>query len=292
MQPSTHVSVISRSNPDTVWPRLGLAGRIGLFIVVAYVLTAACAPVIAPHDPLQIFPGQLRQAPGPPFPLGTDEVGRDIWSRLLFGARASIRVSLISVAIASAGGRLLGLVAGYAGAWTDLLAMRLVDILLAFPGILLAIGIVSVLGPGLGNVTIAVGIEAMPAYARGVRASMLSVRERDFVLAARALGAPPDHIVAHHILPNVLGPVLVLATLGVGLAILTAASLSFIGIGARPPLPEWGSMLATARGYLRESPWIAAFPGLCLVLLVLGMNLLGEGLRDALDPRLIRTLTR
>jgi peptide/nickel transport system permease protein len=266
--------------------RTGVSGLIGLCIVVAFALITVFAPWIAPHDPIQIFSGQLRKPPGPQFLMGTDEVGRDILSRVIFGSRVSMRIGLISVGIAATVGTLLGLLAGYGGGWLDTVIMRVVDVLLAFPGILLAIAIVAVLGPGLDNVMIAVGIEAVPAYVRTVRASTLSVREHEFVLAARACGAPAAHIVARHILPNVVAPVVVLATLGVGLAILTAAGLSFIGIGAQPPTPEWGSMLATARTYVRDAPWIAAFPGLAIVGLVLALNLLGDGLRDALDPRL------
>ena len=267
-----------------------MAARAGLTIVLLYIFIAIFASLIAPHDPLQIFSGQLRKPPGPQFLMGTDEVGRDILSRIIFGSRVSMRVGLISVGIAATCGTIVGLIAGYAGGWFDLLTMRVIDVLLAFPGILLAIAIVAVLGPGLDNVMIAVGIEAIPAYVRTVRASTLSVREQDFVLAARAAGAPAHRVVARHILPNVLAPVIVLMTVGVGLAILTAAGLSFIGIGAQPPTPEWGSMLATARTYLRDAPWIAAFPGLAIVVLVLALNLLGDGLRDALDPRTSRGL--
>jgi peptide/nickel transport system permease protein len=271
------------------WTRLRRArpaARIGLAIVAICLLVAIFAPLLAPHDPTEIFPGQLRKPPSLRFVMGTDEIGRDILSRVIFGSRVSMRVGLISVGIAMVWGTLLGLLAGYAGGWVDALIMRVVDVLLAFPGILLAIAIVAVLGPGIDNVMIAVGIEAVPAYVRTVRASTLSVREHDFVLAARASGASGARIIGRHILPNVLAPIVVLATLGVGLAILTAAGLSFIGIGAQPPTPEWGSMLATARTYVRDAPWIAAFPGLAIVVLVLGLNLLGDGLREGLDPRL------
>jgi len=260
--------------------------RVGLVIVLLSVLVAIFAPLLAPHDPVEIFSGQLRKPPSLRFLMGTDEVGRDILSRVIYGSRVSMRVGLISVGIAAVCGTLLGLLAGYAGGWLDAVVMRAVDVLLAFPGILLAIAIVAVLGPGIDNVMIAVGVEAIPAYVRTVRASTLSVREHEFVLAARASGAPAERIILRHILPNVLAPIIVLATLGVGLAILTAAGLSFIGIGAQPPTPEWGTMLATARTYVREAPWIATFPGLAIMALVLALNLLGDGLREALDPRL------
>jgi peptide/nickel transport system permease protein len=283
MQPSIRASSTSRR---TLLRRVRPAARIGLAIVVLCVLVAILAPLIAPHDPVEIFSGQTRKPPSLRFLFGTDEVGRDILSRVMYGSRVSMRVGLISVGIAAVCGTALGLLAGYAGGWIDAIFMRIVDVLLAFPGILLAIAIVAVLGPGIDNVMIAVGIEAIPAYARTVRGSTLTVREHDFVLAARASGARGTRIVLVHILPNVFAPILVLATLGVGLAILTAASLSFIGLGAQPPTPEWGSMLATGRTYLRESAWIAAFPGLAIVVLVLALNLLGDGLREALDVRL------
>jgi peptide/nickel transport system permease protein len=206
----------------------------------------------------------------------------------VWGTRVSIGIGVLSVALAVLCGSVLGLAAGYTGGWTDAVIMRLVDVLLAFPGILLAIAIVAVLGPGLENVMIAVAIEALPVYVRTVRASTLSVREAEFILAARAAGAPAERILGCHLLPNVLAPVMVLATLGVVTAILTAAGLSFIGIGAQAPAAEWGSMLSTARTYLRDAPWIAAAPGLALLVLALGLNLFGDALRDALNPRLDR----
>jgi peptide/nickel transport system permease protein len=261
-----------------------MAGQVSLAIILAYLVIGACAPLLAPHDPLRVFPGNIRKPPGAEFPLGTDEVGRDILSRLIFGARVSIEIGVLSVGTAALCGSALGLVAGYAGGSTDAWIMRLVDILLAFPGILLAIAIVAVLGPGFASVIIAVGIEALPAYARTVRASTRSVREAEYILAARALGAPARRIVGRHILPGVLAPVIVLASLGVGIAVLTAAALSFVGIGAQPPTAEWGSMLATGRAYLRDAPWIAASPGLAVVVLTLALNLFGDALRDALDP--------
>jgi peptide/nickel transport system permease protein len=266
--------------------RWRLSALVGGAIVAACVLVALGAPLLAPHDPIQIFSGQLRKPPSLSFLMGTDEIGRDILSRVIFGGRVSLRVGLISVSIAMACGSALGLIAGYLGGWTDAIIMRVVDVMLAFPGILLAIAIVAVLGPGIDNVMFAVGIEAIPVYVRTVRASTLSVKQNEFVMAAHASGAAPGGIIWRHILPNVVAPIIVLATLGVGIAILTTAGLSFIGLGAQPPTPEWGSMLATGRTYVRDAPWIAAFPGLSIVIVVLALNLLGDGLREALDPRM------
>jgi peptide/nickel transport system permease protein len=279
MQPSIRASSTSRRR----WRPSAIAGGA---IVTLCVAVAVLAPLLAPHDPVEIFSGQLRKPPSLSFWMGTDEVGRDILSRVIFGARVSLRVGLISVAIAMVFGSALGLLAGYVGGWTDALIMRVVDVMLAFPGILLAIAIVAVLGPGIDNVMIAVGIEAVPVYVRTTRASTLSVKQNEFIVAANASGARASRVITRHILPNVAAPIIVLATLGVGIAVLTAASLSFIGIGAQPPTPEWGSMLATARTYVRDAPWIAAFPGLAIVILVLALNLLGDGLREALDPRM------
>jgi len=266
--------------------RWRLSALVGGAIVAACVLVAVCAPLLAPHDPIQIFSGQLRKPPSLSFLMGTDEIGRDILSRVIFGGRVSLRVGLISVSIAMACGSALGLIAGYLGGWTDAIIMRVVDVMLAFPGILLAIAIVAVLGPGIDNVMFAVGIESIPVYVRTVRASTLSIKQNEFVMAAHASGAAPSGIIWRHILPNVVAPIIVLATLGVGIAILTTAGLSFIGLGAQPPTPEWGSMLATGRTYVRDAPWIAAFPGLSIVIVVLALNLLGDGLRAALDPRM------
>ena len=218
--------------------------------------------------------------------LGSDQLGRDVLSRVVHGARISLTVGLISVSIALALGAPLGLVSGYYGGRLDALVMRIMDVLLAFPGILLALAIVSVLTPGLTNVMIAVGLSAVPGYARLVRASVLSAREHLYVEAARALGGRDLDILSRYILPNVVAPLIVTATLGLGTAILSAAALSFLGLGSQPPQPEWGRMLSEGRDYLREAWWIATFPGLGIMLTVFAMNLLGDGLRDVLDPRL------
>jgi peptide/nickel transport system permease protein len=259
---------------------------LGLVILAALALMALAAPWLSPRDPIKTSPREALQAPGPRFLLGSDQFGRDVASRALHGARISLTVGLIAVAIAVALGTPVGLLSGYYGGRVDGLVMRVVDVLLAFPGILLALAIVSVLSPGLNNVMIAVGLAAVPNYARLVRASVLTAREQLYVEAARALGSRDLGIVARYILPNVVAPLIVTATLGLGTAILSAAALSFLGLGSQPPQPEWGRMLSEGRDYLREAWWISTVPGVGIMLTVLAMNLLGDGLRDVLDPRL------
>ncbi len=257
---------------------------VGAIIALIFVLAALVGPLVMPHDPDTIFYTAVLSPPSKTFPFGTDDTGHDILSRVIAGSRISLAVGLVSVGIAMIGGSLLGLLAGYLGGWVDQLIMRFMDIMLAFPDILLAIVIIAILGPGLGNVMIAVGIGAIPVYTRTVRASVLSVREQDFVEAARALGVSSWRIMTVHILRNVTAPIIVLATLGVGLAILTAAGLSFVGLGAQPPTPEWGDMLNESQNYLQQAWWMAAFPGAAITITVIGLNLLGDGLRDVLDP--------
>lgn len=258
----------------------------GAVIVFLFLLTALIGPYITPKNPDQIYYTAVLQPPSHSFLFGTDETGRDIFSRVIAGARISLAVGLVAVGIAMAGGTILGLISGYLGGWVDTLVMRFIDVMLAFPDIILALVIIAILGPSLINVMIAVGIGAIPVYTRTVRASALSAREKEYVEAARALGVPARRIMVHHILPNVAAPIIVLATLGVGLAILTAAGLSFIGLGAQPPTPEWGDMLNDARTYLHQAPWMGTFPGLAIMFTVVGLNLLGDGLRDILDPTL------
>ncbi len=259
---------------------------VGLVILAALALLALAAPWLSPRDPIKTAPREALQAPGARFLLGSDQFGRDVASRALHGARLSLTVGLISVSIAVGLGTPVGLLSGYYGGRVDGFVMRVVDVLLAFPGILLALAIVSVLSPGLNNVMIAVGLSAVPNYARLVRASVLSAREQLYVEAARALGSHDLSIVARYILPNVVAPLIVTGTLGLGTAILSAAALSFLGLGSQPPQPEWGRMLSEGRDYLREAWWISTVPGLGIMLTVLAMNLLGDGLRDVLDPRL------
>ncbi|NYE57035.1 nickel transporter permease [Carboxydothermus ferrireducens] len=263
------------------------AAVVGLIIVLLLLFTAIFAPVLAPYDPIK--DGSLQNRLKPPSSehlLGTDKLGRDILSRIIFGARISVEIGVISVGLALIVGTLMGLIAGYYGGFLDSLLMRIVDIILAFPSILLAIAITSVLGPSLNNAMIAVGIVMVPSFARVVRSTVLSLKEMEFVEAARAVGANDFTILFRHILPNSMAPIIVQGTMNIGTAILDAAGLSFLGLGAQPPTPEWGAMLVDARELLVKAPWVAFFPGLAIMLNVLGFNLLGDGLRDALDPRL------
>jgi len=259
---------------------------VGLVVVVALVLVAVFAPNLAPHPPNRQNPLRSLQPPSAEHRLGTDQFGRDILSRLIYGTRVSLRVGLIAVGIAALIGVPFGLIAGYYGGWLDMLISRIVDLMLAFPGILLALVIVSILGPSLFNVMVAVGIAASPNYARVVRGSVLAAKENVYVESARAVGARVRGILGRHILPNILAPVIVLATLGTAGAILSAAALSFLGLGAQPPTAEWGAMLSEGRNYMRLAWWVTTFPGLAIMVTVLAVNLLGDGLRDSLDVRM------
>jgi ABC-type dipeptide/oligopeptide/nickel transport system permease subunit len=262
--------------------RLAVAGGA---LLALFLLIAAAAPWVAPHDPLtQDLYGRL-SPPSAKNWFGTDDFGRDILSRVLHGARVSLRVGVAAVAIALVVGAAIGLTAGYRGGLLDNVLMRLMDLMLAFPSILLAIVVVAVLGPSLNNAMLAVGIVSIPQYARLVRASVLSIREQDYVTAARALGAGDARIILTAILPNCVAPLTVQATLGMAGAILDAAGLSFLGLGAQPPTPEWGAMLSGGRDFILSAPWVLTFPGLSILLTVLAFNLLGDGLRDALDPK-------
>jgi peptide/nickel transport system permease protein len=266
--------------------RRGRSALVGLAIVVTFTAAALLAPLIAPADPFRSNFAKTLEAPSREAPLGRDELGRDILSRILYGARISLSIGVVAVGIGVAVGVPLGAVSAYFGGRIDLLVQRVMDIMLAFPGILLALVTVSILGVGLYTAMVAIGVVSIPTYARLVRGSVLSVKEREFVLAARSLGQGDGAIVGRHIFPNCLAPVLVQSTLQIGSAVLSAAALGFLGLGAQPPVPEWGTMLSKGRDFLRVAPHITAFPGLAIMLIVLGFNLLGDGLRDALDPRL------
>ena len=259
---------------------------VGLVIVAGLLLAAILAPVLAPHDPGLQDLAAKRTPPGSRFLLGADEFGRDILSRIIYGTRVALLVGTVSVGIALALGLLLGILSGYVGGFVDSLISRTLEILLAFPYLLLAIAVVSALGPGVLNTTLAVGIWAMPAFTRIVRASVLSLREMDYIQAARAMGAPTRAILLRHLLPNFLPTLIVYSTLYMANAILVEAALSFLGLGVQPPTASWGLMVATGRDFLLLAPHITTIPGLAIMLAVLGFNLLGDGLRDALDPRL------
>ncbi len=258
---------------------------VGGVILITLVLVALAAPLIAPHDPLEMSIVDQFQAPSTQNFFGTDEFGRDVFSRVLHGAQISLRVGLMATLIAVGGGTVLGMVAGYFGRWVDSVGQKIMDTLLAFPGLLLALAIIAVLGPGLRNVLIALGIGGMPYYARLVRGQVLSIKEREFIEAARVVGARHPRIMLRHILPNTVSPLIVVGSLDLGWNILAAASLSFIGLGAQPPTPEWGFMLSAGRDFMRDQWWISTFPGIAIVLAVLSFNLLGDGLRDAFDPQ-------
>src|SRR6266542_4436471 len=272
------------------WRRLlrSKSALIGGMVLLAIVLAALLAPLISPYDPIKTSQRTSLEGPSLAHLMGTDRFGRDVLTRVLWGGRLSLPVGFVSVLIAAAFGISLGLLAGYYGGRLDAVIMRLVDLMLAFPGILLALVIVAILGGSLLNLMIAVGIASIPDYVRIARGTVLSIREREFVLAARTIGAHNTAIIVRHILPNILAPVIVLATLGMASAIITGSTLSFLGLGIKPPTPEWGNMLDEGRGFLQRAWWVAFFPGLAIMLTVFSINLLGDGLRDALDPRLRR----
>jgi peptide/nickel transport system permease protein len=259
---------------------------VGMFIVVALVLVAVGQSVLAPQSPTKIDITAALRGPDRAHWMGTDQYGRDVYSRVIHGSSISLTVGFISVGIAAVAGTTVGLAAGFYGGKVDGILMRVIDVMLAFPGVLLALAIVSVLGPNLRNLMIAVGISQIPLYARLIRGSVLVAKEQLYVEAARVVGVSIRVILVRHILPNVVAPIIVAATLGMGGAILAAAGLSFIGLGSQPPTPEWGRMLSEGRDYLRDGWWISTFPGIAIMLTVLGVNMLGDALRDVLDPRL------
>ena len=269
------------------WRRLlrRRGAMLGLFIVLFFVLTAVFAPLISPYDPIATSWSAVRKAPSWEYLFGTDEIGRDVLSRVIWGARASLMAGLVSVSISMALGIPIGLLAAYLGGWTDSFISRFTDSMLAVPFLILAIALSAFLGPSLGNAMIAIGVSAMPVFIRLTRAQVMAVKVEDYIEAARAVGNPHWRIALRHILPNVLPPLIVQASLSIAAAIIAEASLSFLGLGQQPPAPSWGSMLNTAKNYMDNAPWMAVWPGLSIFLLVLSFNLLGDGLRDALDPR-------
>lgn len=258
----------------------------GALLVLAMVFAAIAAPALTPYEPVKMSPADRLQAPSAEHPFGTDQLGRDVLSRVLHGGRLSLPMGIAPIAVAAVVGLILGLIAGYFGGWLDLLIMRVVDVWIAFPPILLALAIVTILGTGLTNIMIALGISWIPYYARMVRGSVLEAKQRVYVDAARALGGLDFRIIVRHVVPNVMTPVMVMSSMGVANAILAGAALSFLGLGAQAPAPEWGTSLADARQFIRLGWWVGLFPGLAIAVTVLGANLLGDGLRDALDPKL------
>lgn len=258
---------------------------VGLCLFLLLLLMAAAAPLLAMNDPIAIDVAHRLDPPSGAHWFGTDDLGRDIYSRVIWGSRLAIRLGVLSVAIAGTGGIVLGLLAGYYGGWVDQLISRVLELILAFPEILFAVAIVSILGPSLDNLIVALGLFGWPGYARIVRGSVLSTRRREYVEAARAVGARASRIMFRHILPNVIGPVIILSATRFGGALLAGSGLSFIGLGVPIPQPEWGAIMATGRDYLGRAWWISVFPGALITLAVLGVNLLGDGLRDILDPR-------
>ena len=268
---------------------------IGLAILVLLVLVAIFAPWIAPHDPVEqykqffLLPPSWSDGGNPDFLLGTDPVGRDMLSRLIYGSRFSLLIGVIVVFLSVVGGVALGLIAGYFRGWVDVVIMRVMDLILAFPPLLLALVTVTVLGPGLINAMLAIALTLQPYFARLVRAAVMAEKNREYVTSAKLAGAGHWRLMLVTILPNCLAPLIVQATLSFSDAILNAAALGFLGLGAQPPTPEWGTMLANAREFIQRAPWVVTFPGLCILVTVLAINLVGDGLRDALDPKLKRS---
>jgi peptide/nickel transport system permease protein len=290
-------TLVLRSGGLRATPRLLAPRAIGHFIrreplvaicLLLFAILAICTFVpglIAPADPTKGVLKEVRLAPSWRHPFGTDGLGRDVLSRVIHGTRVTLEVGVLSTLLGAALGSLLGLIAGYFRGIVDTLVMRLVDVMLAFPGVLLAMAIIAARGRGIGNLVIAIGIASIPGYARLVRGQVLTVRERPFVEASLAAGARPARLMFRHILPNIVSPVIVLATVGIGFSLLAGSSLSFIGLGAQPPSPEWGAMLADGRAFLNDAWWIATFPGLAIFLTVVAVNVVGQWLRERYDPR-------
>ena len=261
------------------------AAVLGFVVIAVFILVAVAAPLIAPYDPVATSWTAIRKAPSMQHWMGTDENGRDVLSRVVFGARASLLAGVVSVLIAAGVGVPVGLLAGFAGGRVDAVIGRVVDAMLACPFLILAIALAAFLGPALTNAMVAIGVTAAPVFARVARSATMDTMTYDYVEAARAVGNPPWRVALRHVAPNIVPPVLVQATLAIALAIIAEASLSFLGLGQQPPAPSWGSMLNSAQRFLTQAPWLAVFPGAAIFLAVLAFNLVGDGLRDALDPR-------
>jgi peptide/nickel transport system permease protein len=279
-------------NSRSLWNRAkrGLknstSGKIGVVLVVLVAIAAIFAGIISPHDPYQMNSAHRMVGPSVYYPMGTDEFGRDIFSRIIHGSRISLQVGFISVSIALVVGGVFGLISGFFGGWVDSVVSRCMDILFAFPEILLAIALLAVLGAELRNVMIAIGIVYTPSFARIVRGPVLAARKQEYVEASKVIGASTYRTMFKHVLPNVAAPLIVQATVAFSFAVLTEAALSFLGLGAQPPEPSWGSMLSGGRRFVEQAPWMAIFPGLAIMIAVLGFNLMGDWLRDVLDPRM------
>jgi peptide/nickel transport system permease protein len=270
-----------------VWRKLRRrrGAMIGLVVVVLFVVAALFAPWLAPFDPIETSWSAIRQAPSAAHWFGTDDIGRDVLSRVVWGTRASLLAGVVSVSISLALGVPIGLAAGFAGGFVDALISRITDAFLACPFLILAIALAAFLGPNLTNAMIAIGVSATPIFVRLTRGQVINVKVEDYIEAARAVGNPPLRIALRHVMPNIAAPLIVQATLAIAAAVIAEASLSFLGLGQQPPAPSWGSMLNTAKNFIDNAPWMAVWPGLAIFLLVLSFNLLGDGLRDALDPR-------
>jgi peptide/nickel transport system permease protein len=259
---------------------------VGMIIIGFFIFIAIFAPLLTTYTYQSMSAADRLQPPSSTHWFGTDDLGRDIFTRIVYGARISLMVGFFAVIGALFFGSLLGIIAGYFGRWIDMIISRIFDIMLAFPSILLAIAIVAILGPSLQNALIAIAIINIPIFGRLVRSKVISIREEEYILAAKAQGMKSGRILFHHVLPNSTAPIIVQATLGFGTAILEAAALGFLGLGAQPPTPEWGRMLSDSRQYIQSAPWTVLFPGLSIMLVVLGFNMIGDGLRDALDPKM------
>lgn len=286
--------VVARAPSQSTWPqrvrsflRRKPMGAVGAFLIVTTVLVAVFAPLIAPYDPYELRTGQLFTPPNSQFWFGTDDYGRDIFSRIIYGAQISLYVGLLAVLLGTTSGALLGMISGYFGGKTDFFIQRIMDSLMAFPTLVLALAIVAALGQSTTNVILAVAIVLIPTASRVVRSTVLSVKELPYIEAGRAIGCPVWRLVFRHVLPSCLPPYIILATVALGTAILAEASLGFLGLGTPPPEPSWGSMLSGAsQKYIRRAPWMAIYPGIAISLAVFGFNMLGDAVRDVLDPRL------